>query len=395
MSNAVASTIDGIGRSLDTLIWFATQSPYATGRFDPEACDFCFGNPHEMPLPEIAEALTRWAVPRAETWFEYKMSEPQTVAAVAESLRGHLGIDFDPADISMTNGAFGGLAASLRAVVDPGDEVIYLSPPWFFYVPLILTLGGVAVRVDLTTPSFELPLAAIEAAVTDRTRAILVNTPHNPSGRILQAAELAGLAEILERASQRYGRPLYVISDEAYRRIRFDGAEFHTPLAYYDRSILVYTYGKTLLAPGQRLGYIALPPAMPDREELRNALIAAQCVTGWAFPNAVMQYALADLEKACIDIGALQRRRDLVVGKLNAMGYETVTPAGTFYVLVRSPLADDGAFARLLAADKVYVLPGSVFELSGWFRISLTASDAMVERSLPVFERALGAAAGG
>jgi aspartate aminotransferase len=157
--------------------------------------------------------------------------------------------------------------------------------------------------------------------------------------------------------------------------------------------MLVYTYGKTLLAPGQRAGYIALPATMPNRDELREAIFTAQTVTGFAWPNALMQYALGDLEKASIDIAALQRRRDRLIGELVAMGYETISPEATFYVLVRSPLRDDEAFAALLAGHGVYVLPGAVFELPGWLRISLTANDDMVERSLPGFRRAIEAAA--
>jgi len=185
----------------------------------------------------------------------------------------------------------------LRAIVDAGDEVIYLSPPWFFYPQMIMTLGATPVRVDLPSPTFELPLAAIQAAITPGTRAIIVNSPHNPTGRVLQPSELTGLAEVLDRASERNGRPVYPVSDEAYSRILFDGAPFHSPVKFYDRSLLIYTYGKTLLAPGQRLGYVAISPTMPDRPALRNAILLAQVVTGFQFPNAVMQYALEDLDR--------------------------------------------------------------------------------------------------
>jgi aspartate aminotransferase len=347
-----------------------------------------------MPLPEIGDAIARWAAPRSERWFEYKSNEPATVAAVVRSLRSRVGIEFDAADIAMTTGAFGAIAATLRAIVDAGDEVIYLSPPGFFYAQMIMTLGARPVRVDLPSPTFELPLAAIEAAITPGTRAIIVNSPHNPTGRILQPFELTGLAEILDRASERNGRPVYLVSDEAYSRILFDGAPFHSPVKFYDRSLLIYTYGKTLLAPGQRLGYVAIPPTMPDRPALRNAILVAQVVTGFQFPNAVMQYALEDLDKASIDIAALQRRRDRVLSALGDIGYETVRPRGTFYVIVRSPMADDVVFAALLAEHDMSVLPGAAFELPGWFRISLTANDAMVERSLPGFQAAFKAATG-
>jgi len=304
-------------------------------------------------------------------------------------LRKRLGIDFDAADVSLTNGAFGAIASALRAVVDPGDEVIYLSPPWFFYVPMITSLGAEAIRVDLSPPDFALPMERIAGAITSRTRAIIVNSPHNPSGRILQSAELGRLAEVLETASKRNGRPIYLLSDEAYSRILFDGEPFHTPLQHYPRSLLLYTYGKTLLTPGQRIGYIAMPPSMPDREQLRGAIFTAQLVTGYAFPNAVMQYAIGDLEKLSIDVGLLERRRDRIISALSQMGYDTLKPGGTFYVLVRSPIADDVAFVERLAQENVFVMPGKVFELPEWFRISLTANDDMVERALQGFERAL------
>src|SRR4029077_19203418 len=177
---------------------------------------------------------------------------------------------------------------------------------------LISSLGERRVRVALTAPSFSLLVEAIEKAVTARTRAIIINSPHNPSGTIAQPEELKRLAAVLESASRRNGRPVYLLSDEAYSRILYDGAKFSSPLHYYDRSFLLYTYGKTLLMPGQRIGYIAMPRSMPDREELRGALFASQAATGYAFPNAVMQYALGDLEQLTIDVGALERRRDRI-----------------------------------------------------------------------------------
>lgn len=394
MRGATGQTVRDIIASVESVFWFIENSTYSREGAQSGACDFCFGNPQEMPLPEIHQALTRWAEPKTNDWFAYKFSSPEGVSVVVDSLRKRLGIPFEAADVSLTNGAFGAIASSLRAVVDPGDEVIYLSPPWFFYVPMVLSLGAVPVRVDLPPPDFELPIDAIAAAITPRTRAIVVNSPHNPSGRILQPDELTRLAAVLEEGSRRNGRAIYLLSDEAYSRILFDGRPFHTPLRYYDRSLLLYTYGKTLLTPGQRVGYIAMPPSMPDRDELRSAIFAAQLVTGYAFPNAVMQYALGDLEELTIDVGALQRRRDRIIHDLEAMGYETVSPAGTFYVLVRSPMADDVAYTEQLAKEKVFVLPGKVFELPGWFRISLTANDDMVGRALPGFERALRATAG-
>ena len=370
---------------LEPVLSFVNDAEAGNAALNADASDLQFGNPQEMPLPEIQQALTRWAAPQNKDWFAYKFSDPKAIQVAVQSLRKHIGIEFDPADVSMTTGAFGGLASTLRAVLDPGDEVIYLSPPWFFYVPMVISNGAKAVRVDFEPPEFELPVEAIERAITERTRAIIVNTPHNPSGRVLTPEELQRLAAVLNRAP----RPIYLLSDESYNRILYDGRAHHSPVRYYDRSFLIYTYGKTLVAPGQRIGYIAMPPSMPDREELRTALFVAQSITAYAYPNALMQYAMGDLEKASVDVAALQRRRDRIVSALDEMGYETVKPQGTFYVLVRSPLEDDVAFTRLLAQENVFVLPGRLFELPRWFRISLTANDDMVERALPGFERAL------
>ena len=383
--SAYSRAVRGMIEDLEPVLAHVSDLALERRATQPGACDFRFGNPQEMPLPQIQQAITRWAEPKNKDWFAYKFNDPAATQVAVESLRERVGIDFDRQDISMTTGAFGALATTLRAILDPGDEVIYLSPPWFFYAPMILSSGAKPVRVDLTPPQFELPVDAIEWHITPQTRAIIVNTPHNPSGRVFTPDELERLTHVLEAAHQ----PIYLISDESYSRILFDGREHTSPVVHYPRSFLIYTYGKTLVAPGQRLGYVAMPPSMPDREELRDALFVSACALGWTFPNAVMQYAMRDLEQASIDVAAMQRRRDRIVGALHEMGYEVVKPEGTFYVMVRSPISDELAFVHRLAEEDVFVLPGRMFELPGWFRISLTASDDMVERSLDGFAGAL------
>lgn len=203
---------------------------------------------------------------------------------------------------------------------------------------------------------------------------------------------MRALGTALADAGRRHGRTIYLVSDEPYNRIVFDGREFHSPAEVYPATIVTYSFGKTLLAPGMRIGYVAAPPTMPDREQLRDAIFTAQIATGFAFPNALLQHAIEDLDRLSIDIGALERRRDLVVGALRGMGYATTNPEGTFYVMAQSPVEDDMAFGELLADHGVLILPGTVVEAPGWFRISLTASDQMVERGLPGFEAARAAA---
>jgi len=263
--------------------------------------------------------------------------------------------------------------------------VIFISPPWFSYEALILAAHGRPVKIRVRPDGFDLDVDAIAAAISRRTRAVLINTPHNPTGRIFGAATLGALSSVLEDASARNGRPIYLISDEAYSRILFDGNRMITPGAFYARSLLIHTYSKSALAPGQRLGYVALPPGMPGRDQVRQAFMVAGFSTGNMLPDAIMQYALPDIDSMSIDLDHLQRKRDRVVGALSEMGYEVQSPQATFYVLPKSPIEDDVLFARTLAAQKVLVLPGSAVDMPGYFRISLTATDAMIDRALPVF----------
>jgi aspartate aminotransferase len=381
--------------SLGPFFQFMENATYFKRRNEPGIADFVFGNPHELPLQGISQALTRSVQPANKDWFAYKMSEPEAVPVVAEALKKDTGLPFAAEDVFMTNGAFAGLTIALRAVVRPGDEVIFLSPPWFFYEMLIHAAYGKARRVLLSPPRFDLDLERVAAAITSKTRAVILNSPHNPSGRVYQDADLSRLGDLLRDASARVGHPIYLLSDEAYRRIVYDGRPCPSPARHYADTFVIYTYGKTLLAPGQRIGYVALPPAMADKAELRRALLLSQFATGWAFPNADMQYALADLEKLCVDIGALQRRRDRLAQGLSAAGYEVVVPEGTFYMLVRAPIADDVAFTEQLAQLGTFVLPGTNTELPGYVRISLTANDAMVERGLRDFTTAARAARSG
>ena len=372
---------------------------FFSGAFDqlngkPDVANFAVGNPQEMPLPAYVSALREATEPRDKDWFAYKLSEAASQRTVATTLRKRTGMEWDPADVAMTNGGFAAIAVALRTLVEPGDEVIFLSPPWFFYEMLILAAGGEPVRVRLQPPAFDLELERIGAAIGPRTRVVMLNSPHNPSGRVYPAADLQALADTLSQASERIGHPIWILSDEPYNRILFDGRGFDSPSQFYPHTVITYSYGKTLLAPGQRIGYLAVPPTLPERRELRDEIVMQQFATGYAFPNALLQHALADLERLSIDVGALERRRDRLVPALREIGYEATMPEGTFYTMARSPMADDVAFTEILARHRVLVLPGTIVEVPGWFRISLTASDQMVEDGIPRFAAAMAEARG-
>jgi aspartate aminotransferase len=351
--------------------------------------DLTFGNPHEAPLPGIAAALERWAAPRHGQWFAYPHSLPEAQETVAASLRAWRGLPFEAADIALTNAGAAALAVGMKAVTRPGDEVIFSLPPWFAYEMLVRDNGCTPVKVRHDPATWDLDLDAIAGAITPRTRVLIVNTPCNPTGRIYPPATLARLAAILEAASARNGRTIYVLADEPYSRLIFDGRPFHSPSAFYPNTLIAYSYGKVLLAPGQRIGFLALPPAMPGREAARQAVSLAQFACGYAFPNALLQRAIGDLDPLSLDMAHLGRKRDRVLAALREQGYDVHTPEGTFYLFPQSPIPDDVAFAEALAERGVLVIPGAAFEQPGYFRICLTATDAMLDRAIPAFAAAI------
>jgi aspartate aminotransferase len=367
------------------------HSRYGEKRLEPGISDFTFGNPHEMPLPGIVSAIRERAIPHDKNWFAYKTSEEDPQAFLADAVSRELGPTFEPADIALTAGAFAAIMVAFHQLLDAGDEAIISEPAWFCYEPMLLAAAAVPRKIALTPPNFDLDLAAIDAAIGPRTRLVIVNTPHNPTGRIYARDTIEALAELLERASARVGHRVYLLSDEPYRRIRFDGRNFVSPAAIYPWTFISYSYGKVLLAPGQRLGYLALSPLMPlaERQVFRDSMFSAQMALGWCFPNAVMQYAVPDLEALSIDQDALARRRDLLLATLRKAGYDALSPEGTFYLWSKWP-GDPERMWNALADHDVFVMQGGLMNTPDYFRISLTASDEMIERALPVFEEVSG-----
>ncbi|MFE6964409.1 aminotransferase class I/II-fold pyridoxal phosphate-dependent enzyme [Agromyces sp. NPDC057679] len=373
---------------------FYRLSGYERRRHEPGVLDFTFGDPHDPPSAEYVEILRDATVPQHELWFAYNFGDPEAIRAATDSMRAHLGIPFEPDDVHLTTGGFAAISAALKVVGDPGDEVVYSLPPWFLYEGLILEAGMVPVKVPIDRRTFDLDLEAIAAAITPRTRVVIVNSPNNPTGRVYPPALLERLAALLDERSARHGRRIHLVSDEAYNRIVYDGLRFRSPVEFYPWSFLAYSYGKTLLSPGERIGYLAVPPTMPAaaRDEIRSAVETVQITGGWLFPNASMQYALPRLEQLRFDLALFQRKRDVMVAALRELGYRVAVPEGTFYLFPESPLADDAEFARLLDREGVLVLPGRMFETPGYFRISLTATLETIEASLPRFAAAYAAA---
>jgi aspartate aminotransferase len=383
MEHRISRQITAAGQSYrGRLGQYLARSAYERMHELPGVIDLAFGDPHEYPSRPLVELLQRHLTPQHPRWFAYTRDHPPAQAAVAHCLSEDLGIPFEPDDVALTNGAFAGLMTCLRSVCDPGDEVIYLNPAWFYYEPMIVSVGAEPRRVDLAPGTWRLDPARIAAAITPATSAVIVNSPNNPTGAVYSAAELSALADVLTAASRRHGRPIYLISDEAYRRIVFDGLPCPSPGVWYPYTLLVHTYTKTLLLPGERVGYIALPPTMPGRPEMRDAISVARLMTGWAFPNNPLLFAVPELEAHGVQVKPLQQRRDILAEALDSVGYRVVPSQGTFYLLAQAPTPDDWAHARRLEEHRLLALPGSVMGAPGCLRLSLTITDAMLDETV-------------
>jgi len=346
-------------------------------------CDLAYANAYDGPTPDTVEALRRALDPRGSLDLQYTPYGGGTVPRrlVAESLRGTHGAPYHPDDVVLTPGAMAALNLVFRSLVgsDPG-EVIVLTPCWLDY-PLYLENLGLRTRlVPLNPSSLRLDLHAIEAALTPRTRAVILSQPANPSGLVYDEAELRALGECLGRAAP---APL-LISDECHREVVFEPARFVPPTAFYEKSCVVYSFGKRLFLQGQRMGYVAVSPKHPERRELGDLLRRLMRVMGYCSPTALMQLAVGDLLSVRPNFSVIEARRDRVLEALGDAGYETPAPQATFFVYPKVPAGDDFGFVERAAARGLLVLPSAVFHDRGHFRISLTATDDMIERSLPI-----------
>jgi aspartate aminotransferase len=366
------------------------QSPYAKRKAAGQAprFDFVTGNPFELPMPEMVSALVDAITPRDSQAYAYRMNEKASREVVAASLTQRLGLRFDGDDVLMTAGGFAAMQVAIKTVTDPGDEIL-VNTPWFHVYPTVIAACDLkAVKVPLGE-GFALDVEAMRKAITPKTRAVLLCSPHNPSGRLVRHEELVALAEVLTEASRQQGRPVWLISDEAFSRLVYDGVRYESPTGAYPHSLLLYTYGKTLLSPGERMGYVAMNHTMPeaDRVALRQPLLHMAIGSGFCFPNATLQRALPVLEKLSIDVQVLQDNRDHFLRELTRIGYKCIKSEGTFFMLAHCPIPDDVKFAEMLAEHDIFVLPGSMNEAPGFFRISLAALRETVRDSMEGFAR--------
>ncbi len=357
--------------------------------------DFSLGNPNAPPPDAFFDALRAVAADRQPVRHRYMPNAgfDDARAAVAAFVAREYRLDLGPDGVILTSGAAGGMNCVLRAICNPGDEVIVLAPYFPEYRFYIEQAGGRMVLVQ-TDAEFQPDLDALAAALTERTRAVLINSPNNPTGAVYTAERCAGLARVLAR-HDRPDRPLYLVCDDPYRRILYGLDWCPTPVHDYPRTVIVSSYSKDLSIPGERAGYIAVPPAVPERPQLLGALTMLNRTLGYVNAPALIQRVLARCADAMCDVAFYRTNRDLLCSALCEYGYALTTPRGALYAFPQTPIADDVAFAHVLLKHRVLVVPGRGFGRPGHVRIAFCVERETIRRALPAFRVALAECRGG
>jgi aspartate aminotransferase len=353
--------------------------------------DFSLGNPEIEPPPAVLAAARRVLDSDAPHLHAYmpNAGHPRVREAVAKRLHTATGLPYTANHVLMTVGAGAALNTVLKALLDPGDEVITVAPFFAEYTFYAENHGG---RLIVVAPAADLTpdVDKLEAAITGKTRAILLNSPNNPSGVIYPASTFTAIEAMLARPP----RPIVVISDEPYRALVFDNVVVPQVPTLVTRTIVATSWSKSLAIPGERIGYLAFSPRLPEAAALFEACTFTSRVLGFVNAPALWQWVVAEVGDQVIDVAPYREKRDLMYDGLTRIGYRCVKPQGAFYVFPRTPLDDDVAFVRLLAEEGVLTVPGSGFGMPGHIRISLTVERETIVRALPGFERAFRKARG-
>jgi aspartate aminotransferase len=356
---------------------------------DENVYDFSLGNPDLDPPAKFFEVLRSLAHEGKKGAHGYMPNAgyADVRKAIAAKVSKEQGIQVPPENIVMTCGAAGGLNAVLKTILNPGDEVVVSKPYFVEYNFYISNHNGVT-KLAESDPDFSLNIENIRKAITDKTRAILINSPNNPTGRVYPEKLIRELSGILESFHKK-GQTIYLISDEPYKEIVYDNIKVPGTMAGYSNSIVVNSYSKSLSIPGERIGYIAVNPACNDVETLMAGIILCNRILGYVNAPALMQRIVAQLTDVTVDITPYRKRRDLLASGLKEAGYNFPMPEGAFYIFCKSPLEDDVAFVRHLQKFNILAVPGSGFGGPGYFRMAYCVPEEVIRRSIPKFKEAL------
>jgi aspartate aminotransferase len=350
--------------------------------------DFSLGNPNLEPPARFKEVIDKLANDPSDGLHAYMPNAGflETRQAVADYLSGFNSSTITADEIVMTVGAGGGLNVVLKTLLNPGDEVI-IPKPYFVEYDFYLDNHQGTPRLVRTKIDFSLDLDAIEEAVTERTKAVLINSPNNPTGKVYQMDKLEELAGLLSHSSRKFGQPIYLISDEPYRKITYDGLTVPSTFDVYNESFVVTSFSKDLSLPGERIGYVAAHPDISEKRTIVAGMVFCNRILGYVNAPAFMQRAISALLEESVEISVYQKKRDTLCDALASFGYDFETPEGAFYLFPRTPVDDDVDFVLALQEENILVVPGSGFGGPGHFRIAYCVPDAVIERALPGFEK--------
>ena len=353
--------------------------------------DFSLGNPDLPPPPEIKAAMTELAAVSDQPFaFGYMPNAGENSAreALAKLVSKEQNMTIPAANIIATCGAAGGINAFFRAVLSRGDEVICPAPYFVEYGFYAGNFGG-SLKPVASKKDFSLDVEAIAAAVTAKTRAIILNSPNNPTGKIYSRAELTAVAEVLRAAREKFGRMIYIVADEPYRFLNFDGVEIPSLLDIYDGAVVIGSFSKSLSLPGERIGYIAVSPKLENSGEVLGALTLTNRILGFVNAPVVAQKLIAKCWDCQVDLDIYRRRRNAMAQVLRDAGINFVMPQGAFYFFPESPVKDEKVFINALLKERVLAVPGSGFGLPGYFRLAFCVSEETILNSAESFKRAV------
>ncbi len=356
---------------------------------DENVFDLSLGNPVIEPPEEVRKALIESARDETSGLHRYMPNAglADVRAVIAESLSPECKVALSANDVVMVCGAAGGLNITLKTLLDPGDEVIIFTPYFVEYLFYADNHGGKAVAVP-TLDDFRLDFAALQNALNEKTKAVIVNSPNNPTGVVYSRQELQELARVLKAHSDKLGKAIYLISDDPYKKITFDGVEAPNIMEFYQNSIYITSHSKDIALPGERIGFVAVHPQCESAGPLMAGLIFCNRVLGFVNAPALIQRVVKQVQGVTVDVEQYRRKRDYLYKELTRIGYQVVKPRGAFYLFPKSPMEDEVAFVKKLAEKKVLVVPGRGFGLPGYFRISYCLPDSVIEGSIAGFEAA-------
>lgn len=352
--------------------------------------DYSLGNP-SVPVPQeftdIMIKMLQEKNPMELHGYSQSLGIPSVREKVAASLNRRFQMNYTGDHIFMTTGAAGAIAHALRCVSQPGDEILIFAPYFPEYTPYVNLTGARLKVVPADTDGFQINFEAFDEMLTEKVAAVLINTPNNPSGMVYSTQTMKKLAEIMEEKQKKYGHDIFLISDEPYREIVFEGVDSPYPSAFYDNSLSCYSFSKSLSLPGERIGYVAVNPKCTDADIISVMCSQISRGTGHNCPPSIIQLAVAEVLDLKADLSVYETNMNILYKELTSLGLECVRPGGTFYIFPKAPEADAVAFSEKAKKYDLIVVPSDSFGVEGYFRLAYCIDTEKVERSLEAFRR--------